>query len=226
VDDVVHRMGDERLRQQYEAAGFLGRVGWGERPALLVIDMAGAWVDPHEPLGSELGMVLESILRLLEVARAARLPVFFTTMAYASPGEVGSVVSRKLQTLTGMIIGSERVRLAPALRRRPEEPLLVKPRASAFFATNLMSMLLSERVDTVIVTGCSTSGCIRATCESAFDNNFNVIVPLEAVGDRSPSAHAANLFDIDARYGDVTPLKDVLSQLNGLTTQAASASTP
>jgi maleamate amidohydrolase len=208
-----HRLGDERLRQQYAAAGFGGRVGWGERPALLVIDMAGAWTDPAEQLGSDLSQVLGSILRLLEVARRTGLPVFFTTMAYDSPAEIGSVVSRKLTNLKAMLAGSERVRLAAALERRPEEPLIVKPRASAFFGTNLLSMLIAGAVDTVVVTGCSTSGCIRATCEAAFDLNLHVVVPAEAVGDRSPSAHAANLFDIDARYADVMPLEDVLAHL-------------
>jgi len=208
-------IGDEEMRRQYREAGFGGRVGWGERPALLVIDMAGAWVDPGEQLGSDLRTVLESILQLLNVARATQVPVFFTTMAFASPAEVGGVVSRKLTCLNAMLIGSERVELDPLLRRRPEEPLLVKPRASAFFATNLLSTLLSHRVDTVVVTGCSTSGCIRATCEAAFDNNLHVIVPAEAVGDRNAHAHSANLFDIDARYADVMPLEEVLTHLKG-----------
>ena len=115
-----------------------------------------------------------------------------------------------------MLRGSERVQLAPALARQPNEPLIEKPRASAFFGTNLLAMLLSARVDTVIVTGCSTSGCIRATCESAHNYNFHVIVPAEAVGDRSASAHQANLFDIDARYGDAVPLKQVLEKLSSM----------
>lgn len=208
-----HRLGNADLRRRYEAAGFLGRVGWGERPALLVIDMAGAWTDPGEQLGSDLGAVLRSIVELLGVARGAGIPRYFTTMAYDSPDAIGSVVSRKLTNLRQMMSGSERVQLVPALGRRPEEPLLVKPRASAFFGTDLLRRLTNERIDTVIVTGCSTSGCIRATSEAAFDNNFHVIVPLEAVGDRSASAHEANLFDIDARYADVVPLRQVLDEL-------------
>jgi maleamate amidohydrolase len=213
METGTHRLGDEQLRRQYEAAGFGGRVGWGERPALLVIDMAGAWTDPSEQLGSDLSHVLEAILRVLEAARGAGVAVFFTTMAYRSPAEIGSVVARKLTNLTALLAGSERVELAAALARRPDEPLIVKPRASAFFGTGLLSMLIAGRVDTVVVTGCSTSGCIRATCEAAFDLNLHVVVPAEAVGDRSPSAHAANLFDIDARYADVMPLEAVLAHL-------------
>src|SRR4051794_27105274 len=133
--------------QQYARAGFSGRVGWGERPALLVIDMARAWVDPAERLGSDLSGVLGSIQALLGVAREAGIPIYFTTMAYRSPSEVGRVVARKLAHLAEMTHGSERVALVPELERSPSEPLIEKPRASAFFGTHLLDMLISERVD-------------------------------------------------------------------------------
>ena len=202
--------------QQYARAGFSGRVGWGERPALLVIDMAKAWVDPTERLGSDLSGVLRSIQDILGAAREARIPIYFTTMAYGSPAEVGSVVARKLGHLEEMQRGSDRVALVTELGRLPSEPLIEKPRASAFFGTHLLDMLISERVDTVIVTGCSTSGCIRATCESAFNYNYHVQVPREAVGDRSEPAHVANMFDIDARYADVISLAQTLEHLTSL----------
>jgi nicotinamidase-related amidase len=175
--------------------------------------MAKAWVDPNQQLGSDLSGVMQSIQSLLRVTRASDVPIYFTTMAYGIPAEIGSVVSRKLAHLDSMIRGSERVALDPDLGRLPAEPLIEKPRASAFYGTHLLDMLIAERVDTVIVSGCSTSGCIRATCESAFNYNLHVIVPREAVGDRSASAHEANLFDIDARYADVVPLSDVLAHL-------------
>jgi maleamate amidohydrolase len=216
MSPAAHRYGDSELELQYQAAGFLGRVGWGERPALLVIDMAGAWTDPGEQLGSDLGAVLSSIVALLGVARRAGLPIYFTTMAYESPERVGTVVGRKLTNLRQMLLDSDRVQLVPELGKRPDEPLLVKPRASAFFDTDLERRLKRSRVDTVVVTGCSTSGCIRATCEAAFDRDLHVIVPQEAVGDRSPTAHEANLFDIDARYADVMPLASVLAHLRQL----------
>ena len=209
----MHSLGNAAIRQQYDAAGFAGRVGWGEKPAVLVIDMAKAWVDPHQQLGSDLSNVMGSIRAVLDVAREGQVPIYFTTMAYGSASEIGSVVSRKLAHLDTMLRGSDRVALAPELERRPNEPLIEKPRASAFFGTHLLDMLISERIDTLVVTGCSTSGCIRGTCESAFNYNFHVQVPREAVGDRSPSAHEANLFDIDARYADVAPLAEVLDQL-------------
>ena len=105
--------------QQYARAGFSGRVGWGERPALLVIDMAKAWVDPNERLGSDLSGVLRSIQDILGAAREAQIPIYFTTMAYGSPAEVGSVVARKLGHLEEMQRGSDRVALVPELGRLP-----------------------------------------------------------------------------------------------------------
>jgi nicotinamidase-related amidase len=211
-----HALSNEQLREQYRRAGFGGRVGWGARPALLVIDMAGAWTDPGEQIGSDLSQPLAGIRQLLAAARAGGTAVFFTTMAYDPElAEVGAVLRRKLPHCTAMVRGSERVRLVPELERRTDEPLIEKARSSAFFGTNLLSMLVGRGIDTTVVVGCSTSGCIRSTCESAFDYNFHVIVPKEAVGDRSRSAHEAALFDIDARFGDVIPLQETLAHLKG-----------
>ncbi|MCC6791223.1 MAG: isochorismatase family protein [Thermomicrobiales bacterium] len=212
-----HSLANQDLREQYLAAGFAGRVGWGKRPAVLVIDMAGAWTTPGEQLGSNLQGVAGQIARILDVARQrGDVPVYFTTMAYdPEMRELGEIVRRKTPHTELMVRGSDRVQLIPDLGRRPNEPFFEKPRASAFFGTNLLSMLISERVDTAIVVGCSTSGCIRSTAESAFNNNFHVIVPAEAVGDRSWSAHEGALFDIDARFGDVVSVEDVLAHLRG-----------
>lgn len=212
-----HSLENPALREFYANAGFAGRVGWGERPALLVIDMAGAWTNPDAQIGSDLTAVENNIVELLTVARAKGLPIIFTTMAWdPSFAEIGEVVRRKTPHSEKMLIGSENVTLRPTMARQSHEPLVVKPRASAFFGTNVEAMLTSAKVDTTIVVGCSTSGCIRATAESAFNRGYHVIVPAEAVGDRSASAHAANLFDIDARYADVEPVEDVLRTLSAL----------
>ena len=215
--EQIHCLDNPDLRRQYETAGFSGRVGWGNSPALLVIDMAGAWTTPSEQLGSDFQEVMTSIRRLLAVAREENVPIFFTTMAYDQSGaDLTEVTRLKTPHSERMIRGSDRVQLAPELERQPGEALVEKPRASAFFNTNLLSLLVSAGVDTVIVTGCSTSGCIRSTCESALDYAFHAIVPAEGVGDRSKSAHLANLFDIDARYADVMPLQEVLEHLANL----------
>jgi nicotinamidase-related amidase len=212
-----HSLQNTALRDFYAQAGFAGRVGWGDRPAILVIDMAGAWTRPEEQIGTDLSGVLESTLVILAEARRVGLPVIFTTMAWdPSLVEIGEVVRRKTPHSEKMLHGSDRVELRPELARRPNEPLVVKPRASAFFGTYVDAMLISAKVDTVVVVGCSTSGCIRATAESAFNRGFHVIVPREAVGDRCASAHEANLFDIDARYGDVTTLDDTLAHLRSI----------
>jgi nicotinamidase-related amidase len=210
----THSLDNAALREQYARAGFAGRVGFGRHPALLVIDMAHAWTRPTDMIGADMRGVLDAVLELLGLFRTRELPIFFTTMAYdAGLAEVPEVMLRKTPHARQMIRGSERVQLVPELERRADEPLIEKPRASAFFATNLLSMLIGRGVDTTVVVGGSTSGCIRATCESAFDLGFHAIVPLQAVGDRSPSAHTGALFDIDARLADVMPLAEVLDHL-------------
>lgn len=213
----AHSLDNPELASFYEHAGFRGRVGWGERPAILVIDMAGAWTDPSDQIGTDLSKVEDNIVALLAEARRAGLPIFFTTMSWdPSLSEIGEVVRRKTPHSVHMLHGSSSVALRTQMQRRPTEPLVVKPRASAFFGTNVDGMLIDAKVDTTIVVGCSTSGCIRATAESAFNRGFHVIVPKEAVGDRSSSAHEANLFDIDARYADVEPVQSVLEHLRTL----------
>jgi maleamate amidohydrolase len=206
-----HEHGDPVLTEQYRQAGFGGRVGWGKRPALLVIDMGVAWADATETIGADLDPVTDSIKTLLSRFRAKGLPRYYTTMAFdAAMRGVGAVASAKTPHLLEMVRGSRRVQIIPELEPLEDELVIEKPRGSAFFGTNLTAQLISDGVDTVVITGCSTSGCVRATSESAIDRNFRVIVPREAVGDRCESAHDAALFDIDQRYGDVEPLADVL----------------
>ena len=212
-----HALTNERLSDFYRQKGFSGRIGFGERPALLVIDLARAWTDPACPLGSDLSGVVESTVVLLTQARNARVPIFFTIMAYdADLNEAPATLRTKLPSTRWLVRGSEWVQLEPALERQPHEPLIEKQRASAFFGTSLLSQLVARGVDTTIIAGCSTSGCIRATAEGCFDNGFRAVVVREAVGDRSPSAHEANLFDIDARYADVVTLELALDYLVSL----------
>lgn len=210
----MHSLENSEMVQLYRDAGFSGRVGWGERPAILVIDLAQAWTSPTEELGSDVEDVVSATTRLLAVAREQDVPIIFTTMAY-DPALIGAgpVALAKTPHLKKMISGSDLVQLRPELQKRENEPLVEKPHASAFFGTNVLSMLVGLEADTVIVVGVSTSGCIRSTCESAFNNNFRVILPEEAVADRSHTAHQAALLDIDARMGDVMPLDDVITHL-------------
>jgi nicotinamidase-related amidase len=213
----------EPVREFYEARGFGGRKGLGQRPAILVIDLAKAWIDESSPLGSSnLEPVVKNTARILEAARAKSVPIFFTIMAFDAAGvetvgPVGQKVYNRVKARS-FTRGTDMVELDPRLKRRPEEILIEKPRGSAFWESPLLGYLIGRDVDTVIVTGCSTSGCVRSTSESAHNLNFHAIVAKEAVGDRHPLAHEANLTDIDLRFADVTPTDDVIAYLNGLKT--------
>jgi nicotinamidase-related amidase len=209
--EMVHSLSNTELVEQYRRAGFGGRVGWGKKAAVLVIDMAGTWTEPEAMIGSDLGHVAATIKSILDAARETNVPIIFTTMAYdPSFSDVTKVSRLKTPHAEQMIRGEQSADIIPDLERRPNEALIEKPRASAFRNTNLVSILVDQGIDTVVVVGCSTSGCIRSTCESAVDLGFHAIVPAEAVGDRSSSAHASNLFDIDQRYADVVTVDEVL----------------
>ena len=213
----THALSNTALEEQYEEAGFGGRVGFGVKPAVLVIDFAKAWLDPASPLGSDLSGAVKETIRILEQAREKNVPIFFTTMAFEPDmSDCGEWVAKKKRHTSTQIKGTEWVELAPELGRRPSEVLIVKQRASSFFGTTLLSQLVAHHTDTLIITGCSTSGCVRATAQVSHDNNLRTIIPRQAVGDRSASAHEANLFDMNARMGDVVEVDEVLDYLRGL----------
>jgi maleamate amidohydrolase len=196
------------VRQYYLDRGFGGRVGFGSSPALVVIDMAAAWIDPTAPIGSDnVEAIVPSIRALLATAREREIPIFFTTMAFDKGGnEAAGPIGRKLLHMSerGSLQRGERlVELDPRLERREDEVLIEKQRASAFWGTTFGAHLIRKRIDTLIVTGCSTSGCVRATAESAHNENYHTIVVADAVADRHARAHQCNLADIDLRYGDV-----------------------
>jgi nicotinamidase-related amidase len=206
----------EDVRTLYEARGFGGRVGFGARPAVVVIDLARSWLDESSPLGSSrLKTVLDNVVMILGSARKSGHPIFFTTMSYHDSDVAGPLGKKLLHASAGRSLeaGSALTELDPRLERRPEEPLIVKPRASAFWGTAFDAHLFANKVDTLIITGCSTSGCVRATAESAHNLNLHPIVVREAVGDRSSTAHECNLTDIDLRYGDVIGIEDTIEYL-------------
>jgi maleamate amidohydrolase len=191
---------------------FHGRAGFGRRPALIVIDMSVGFTDPSSPLHCELEGVVESIERLLSATRAARLPVVYTTVAYDEVAkERAAVFIDKVPALLTLEAGSRWVEIDPRLAPQAGEAVVTKLFASAFYGTPLASLLAAQQVDGLIVTGASTSGCVRATAVDALQHGYRVVVPREAVGDRNPDAHEANLYDIDAKYGDVVSVRDVLA---------------
>lgn len=209
----------DKVLAEYAAKGLASEMGFGRRPAVLVVDLILGFTRVSSPLGSDLDAVVDATRRLLDVARSLELPIFFTTTAYNADLSDAGVFVRKVPSLSVLIRGSEEVELDRRLERRPQEPLIEKQYASAFFGSDLASRLASLSVDTLIVCGATTSGCIRATVVDALQHGFRPIVPMECVGDRSPEAHRANLTDIQGKYGDVIPLADVLTRVRALSTK-------
>lgn len=194
--------------------GFHGRAGIGERPALVVVDVNRGFTDPASPLVCDLDDVVAAIARLLDGFRTVRLPVAFTTVAYDDAGRrAAAVFIEKIPALLTLEAGSEWTEIDPRIAPRPGEPVLTKLWASAFHGTSFASFLTTSGCDSLVVAGASTSGCIRATAVDALQHGYRVIVPREAVGDRNPAAHEANLYDIDTKYGDVVPVDDVLAAI-------------
>jgi len=197
--------------------GFHGRAGLGQKPALLVVDVNVGFTDPASPLVCELDGVVAAIQELLREFRAAGFPIVFTTVAFDEAArQAASVFIDKVPALLTLEAGSRWIEIDPRIAPLPEEAVLVKNFASAFFGTPLPSILNSHGCDSVVVTGASTSGCVRATAVDGLQHNYRVVVPREAVGDRNPAAHEANLYDLDTKYADVLSLEDVLAQVSSL----------
>jgi len=195
--------------------GFGGRQGAVRRPALLVIDMSLGFTSPDSPLHCDLEGVVGAVGRLLDAARAKGLPVVYTTVSYGE-GEkaVAKAFIEKVPILLTLAEGSPFTGIDPRLAPLPHEPVLNKLFASAFFGTSLQSLLAAHDCDSVIVTGASTSGCVRATAVDVLQNGYRLLVPREAVGDRNPAAHEQALYDIDAKYGDVVSLEEALAAIS------------
>jgi maleamate amidohydrolase len=200
----------------FQERGFGLELGFGVRPALLVIDVMKAFTDTSLPLGANLEPQIVEINRLLDAAHAAELPVFFSLVVYDEPDcRDAGLWGSKMTGLHGLTAGSPIVALDERLHRHSDDAVFVKKYASCFFGTDLVSRLQSRRVDTLILTGCTTSGCVRASAVDAIQYGFRPVVVREAVGDRSQPAHDQSLFDIQAKYGDVMGVEAVLQTLAG-----------
>ncbi len=200
-------------RALYAKKGLGGRIGWGARPAVIVVDVTNGFTDPGSPVGADLAEVIAETNRVLDVARKSGVPVIFTSIAYEDPDIEGGHWVRKIPALRVLRKGTPAVDVDVRLNRNPHEPVIYKCYTSSFFGTHLQALLQHLRVDTLVVCGTSTSGCIRATACDAVQLGFRCIVPETAVGDRAEAPHRANLFDIDSKYADVMPIRDVLEAL-------------
>jgi maleamate amidohydrolase len=208
--------------KRYAAAGFGNAVGMGERPALLIIDVQYRTVgnspkpfyeslDDYRTSCGEVGwQAVDHIAELLAVFRERELPVLYPYVAPKQQYDTGRLGAKVPSLLTVAERGYDFVeQIAP----RPQDVLLPKRHPSAFFGTPLVSYLVDLGVDSLVVTGCTTSGCVRGTVVDAFAYNYRVTVPSDAVYDRTPTVHQVNLFDMAQKYADVVPTADVLERL-------------
>lgn len=206
-------MSDDRERI-YERAGMDNAMGYGDSPALVVVDLQKGFTDPECALGGDLTAVVERAGRLIEAAHAGDVPVVFTRIVTDHPeGADLGIWIEKIPTLEVLAAGGEWAELDDRLPRADDDYRLDKKQASAFHETELDSMLTAWGVDTVVVSGCTTSGCIRASAVDACSHGYRPIVPEEGVGDRAEGPHEANLFDIHSKYGDVRPVEEVIEYL-------------
>lgn len=193
---------------------FDGRLAFGARPALLVVDVVMAYLTPGAPLYDPVfAVALTVIERLVAAARAARVPVIFTNVVYQPGGADGGLFYRKVPALQAFQRGSPAGAFPPSLQPRGDETVVSKQYASAFFGTSLAATLTAARIDTVIVTGFSTSGCIRATALDALQHGFVPFVVRDACADRHPAPHEANLTDLQAKYAEVVSEAEITASL-------------
>lgn len=187
-------------------------IGLGPKPALIVVDMINGFTDPDCLLGTYLPDVVSANVKLLGVFRELDLPIFFTTVVYHSDQQA-SVFRRKVPALNVLQAGSRWVALDPAMGRRDNEPLIEKQWASAFYKTDLDDRLKELAVDSLVMTGLTASGCVRASAVDGLQNNYQVVIARDAVGDRNPAAQEANLFDLDAKYADIMSVAEIAAIL-------------
>ena len=206
---------DEAL---FRARGFGQRMGFGRRPALLLVDFLKAFTDPAAPLGSELSSQIAAANLMLDAARARRVPIFAATASYGASGKDVGIWGLKQKGISSLLEGTPGPEFDDRLRLRPDDSIVQKKYASCFFGTDLSSRLVAQQIDTLIIAGCTTSGCVRASAVDSLQSGFRPMVVSEAVGDRSPTAHAQSLFDLDQKYADVVTLEETMSYLENLET--------
>jgi maleamate amidohydrolase len=207
-------MSDKEAIEVYERSGLGNTAGFGKRPALLIVDFCLGMTDPASPLGADMTSAIKATAALIQECRRQNLLIIYTTVVYNKGCKDGGAFVKKVPSLKVFEEGAGNwSEIDPRLERLPEEPVINKKFASAFFGTNLASLLTFDGVDTVIVTGSTTSGCVRASALDALQNGFTPIIPREAVADRAQAPHEANLFDLQAKYADVISLQETLAYL-------------
>lgn len=200
----------------YEAAGFGLPIPRGNRPAIVVVDFSYGFTDSAYPTAAHMSAQIAATRVLTDLARQKGLPVIYTTIAY-KPGEIAYLPwLRKATGMAALLEGSRLVEIDAATGILPSDPVIVKKGASAFHGTHLAALLTGASVDTLVVTGATTSGCVRATVVDAVQSGFNVLVPADCCADRAQAPHDASLYDMNQKYADVTDAADIESWLRGL----------
>ncbi|WP_353200913.1 isochorismatase family protein [Sandarakinorhabdus sp.] len=191
------------LDRDYAAAGFGGTLKPGARPVLLLIDFARAYFDPVSPLYAGVETARASAARLHAAARATGVPAIFTRVEYSADGHEGGVFYRKIAALKSFVTGNPLGEFTAELAPLPGDTVITKYFPSAFFGTGLAETLHAQGVDTIVITGLSTSGCVRASAVDALCHGFIPLIVTDAVGDRNAGVHAANLFDLAAKTAEL-----------------------
>jgi maleamate amidohydrolase len=198
----------------YRSQGFGKAVGIGRKPALCVVDFVNGFVDPAIFGG---GNILEAVAKtvpLLAAARQRGMPVAFSRVVYGEDGRDDCAFVRKVPALATLTETAPASQIVPQLTPLPDEAILRKTQPSAFFGTGYAELLRRQHVDTIIVAGCTTSGCVRATVVDAMSHDFRTILARDCVGDRSLAAHEANLFDIEQKYADLMHAAEIIAAID------------
>jgi len=204
----------------YAKQGLGHSSGFGARPALLIVDFVNGFANPEQFGGGNIGPAIEKTRELLAACRANKVPVAFTRVVYAEDGSDAGVFTLKAPTLKTLTEDAEASQVVPELAPLPGERIVRKRQASAFFGTEFLGWLNMNNVDTVLVTGCTTSGCVRASVIDSLSYNFLTVVVTDCVGDRAIAPHEANLFDMGQKYADLMTCDEVVQKLSRIATAA------
>ncbi|WP_201749754.1 isochorismatase family protein [Micromonospora sicca] len=202
-----------RAEALYASQDLGQEIGLGERPALLVVDFQLGFTDPASPIGGDMSAAIEATVDLLAAARTADVPVWYTVVGYRPDLADAGVWPLKYPRLDALRRNTPAVQVDPRVAPSDAEVVILKQYASAFFGTSLHSMLAAARVDSLIVTGCTTSGCVRATVVDGMQYGYRVVVAEDCCADRDEAPHLANLFDMRTKYADVAPSGQIIKSL-------------
>lgn len=207
----------EKYSDSFKKAGYgSGNVGFGKKTAFLVVDFQKAFTSKESPLGgsSLITSAVEKTKKLLPFIRREKIPIIYTVVGYREDQQDMGLWPKKVDSLSNVKIGSEWTEISKGLEPDITDIILIKKMPSAFFNTDLINILISKRIDTVIISGCTTSGCVRATAVDAFSYGFHTIIAEDCVGDQEIEPHKANLFDINNRYGDILKNDEIIESIS------------